>query len=897
MAPDIMSNFPKFYSLWAKTHSGDGGIHLLIYHMVDVAEVFLKLWELALPESIRSQFGHDLNLKEDETKALLSFWISLHDIGKASPAFQQKYPPMKDVLIQKGFKLQTEGSYIPMPHALVSAWVLEKLFVQAKMPPRPSKRLARALGGHHGVWPTSDQLSSPQRSSNLGDKNWDESRYEIFQALTNLFKPPAFVHLPEAMLADNVFMTLFSGLTVVADWIGSMENYFIFEGNPQPLQQYAELSAQRADLAIKSLGWSGWLPNGKKRSFSQMFPKTPVPNDIQLEVFAVAEEIQPPVLAIIEAPTGTGKTEMAFLLADRWLQTDQGRGIYIAMPTMATSNQMFERTRRFLEESYPNDFVNLHLAHSQALFSENVKEMILSQIGEDSQGQVAAASWFLPRKRTLLAPFGVGTVDQALLSVLQTHHFFVRLFGLTHKVVIFDEIHAYDTYMSALFQRLLAWLGKIGTSVILLSATLPEGTRRQLVEAYTGTDYQPPETVAYPRLTVAHKEHTDVLSLPVSASRSISLEQISYEPQAIVAVLREKMKLGGCAAVICNTVNRAQSVYAAIRQVKIVPDEDCILFHARFPYSWRMEKEDHVLKRFGKNASPPRKSAIVVATQVIEQSLDLDFDLMISDLAPIDLIIQRAGRLQRHARSDRPFNLQKPVLVLALPEQGEQGLPLFENERYVYEPYLLLRSWMVLRDKKFLNLPQDTAALIEEVYGEKDDKEEFFKDELERTLKKMTRQQELEIDDAKKRLILPPGHEDLLGGSNKGLKEDHAEVHQVFQALTRYAMPGMSLVCLHRLADGSLVCDPQNQETRIDLEEKISHETIELLLKQSVSVMNRGLVRYFTDMGQPKTWQQTAALYNHFPVIFQGGTHLIEKEKISLHLSHEYGLQIQKEVA
>ena len=178
-------------------------------------------------------------------------------------------------------------------------------------------------------------------------------------------------------------------------------------------------------------------------------------------------------------------------------------------------------------------------------------------------------TWFLPRKRSLLAPFGVGTVDQALMSVLQTRHFFVRLFGLSHKTVIFDEVHAYDTYMSTLFQRLLTWLRAVGTSVVLLSATLPAQTRRELVQAYAGDGVDVPDAV-YPAITWAANDQVGTVPLPLSESRVVALEWISRDSAAIVTQLRDALREGGCAAVICNTVGRSQEVYQAVRDAGLV---------------------------------------------------------------------------------------------------------------------------------------------------------------------------------------------------------------------------------------------------------------------------------------------------------------------------------------
>lgn len=214
--------------------------------------------------------------------------------------------------------------------------------------------------------------------------------------------------------------------------------------------------------------------------------------------------------------------------------------------------------------------------------------------------------------------------------MLQTRHFFVRLLGLSHKTIIFDEVHAYDTYMSTLFQRLLGWLHAVGASVVILSATLPATSRRQLLQAYAGVEDEEMPEVFYPTITWAMEDEVGVVPLETSARRTVGLEWIEREPESIVERLKEELSQGGCAAVICNTVGRTPEVYRALQDADIVPEGDLILFHARFPSAWRDRIEDDVLARFGKDADERPEKAIVVATQVIEQSLDLDVDVMVS---------------------------------------------------------------------------------------------------------------------------------------------------------------------------------------------------------------------------------------------------------------------------
>lgn len=882
--------------LWAKLDKSQEHRHALLYHLIDVAQTGIALWE-NLGESLQNHISSLLNLDPQSAGRLIAFWLGLHDLGKASPAFQRKHLPSITILEEAGLSFPRTSSPSSASHATISAWALERLLPsETHLPPRFAKKLARALGGHHGIWPTPSQLEIPDlKSTDTGDESWGAVRKELLFALQSTIEPPDWQGVQLSQEEENALLTLLSGLTSVADWIGSMEDSFPYIKETLDAEEYAHRAAHQAHAALHRLGWLSWQARGETIPFAQMF-FFDHPNEVQLQVIEQSQLIKPPALVILEAPTGIGKTEAALFLADTWLQQERGRGLYLAMPTMATSNQMFTRVMRFLQNRYPEDLINLHLVHGQARWSKEMQEIHLEAVGEDEHGAIAALTWFLPRKRSLLAPFAVGTVDQALMSVMQTKHFFVRLFGLSHKVVIFDEVHAYDTYMSSLFQRLLSWLSQIGSSVIILSATLPDCTRRELIIAYQGKDQTPSQAMdaSYPRLTWANKETVNTLPLPSPPSRRIELQWIFREPEAILAHLTELLKDGGCAVVICNTVSRAQAIYRALKDAHLVPEQDLLLFHARYPFAWRDGIERNVLERFGKDGQRPQRS-ILVATQVVEQSLDLDFDLMLSDLAPVDLLLQRAGRLHRHSRN-RPNKLRHPHLLLTRPKLVED-LPNFESDRYVYEEYFLLATYGLLIGRSQIELPSDTKSLIEGVYGDgaltrmQDAK---LQQALSVARNKMERNRNDAILEAKSRLVRPPQAEDLLSQANLGLEEENPDIHRTFQAMTRLIDPGVSLICLHQTEKG-LALEPDGCGAPLDLTDKPSPQVIPPLLQRAIEVRHAAIVHHLLGQDPPKAWERVAALRHHRLAIFENGLCRLEGIPYTLHLSRETGLEIQKE--
>ncbi len=879
--------------LWGKTDVERKRVHPLIYHMIEVGQCARALWEQGLSATCRGDVARSLGLDEAACARLLAFWAALHDLGKASPAFQALHPPQVAVLRAQGFDFPPFHGANPVYHGLISTWALKTLLQErAGMGRADARRVAHALGGHHGIWPNTASVQDVRAHAH-GSGAWDTARGQLLLEVQEAFRPPTGARLPEDTEKANGVLTLLSGLVTAADWLGSNEELFPHQEPSHNPQAYARLAGERAELALQQTGWTGgWRPHGEMRPFGELFPFSP--NAIQEAVICHAREIGSPTLLILEAPTGVGKTEAALYLADAWLQHHRGRGLYVAMPTRATSNQMFTRTAQFLHRRYPQERIHVHLAHAQGFLDRAADRPNLASVGEDADDLLRAEAWFLPRKRTLLAPFGVGTVDQALMGVLQTRHFFLRLFGLAHKVIIFDEVHAYDTYMEKLFLRLLAWLRTLGTSVIVLSATLPQATRRHLVEAFTGRGPTQMTPVPYPRLTVASPQGVIALGLPSPPERPIPLAWVDHAPQAIAAELRSRLSRGGCAAVVCNTVHRAQDVYQSLLAIGF-PRDHCLLFHARFPAAWRERIEKRVLDWFSKDAQRPAQ-AVLVATQVVEQSLDLDFDLMISDLAPIDLLIQRAGRLHRHPGRDRPPGLQTPLLLLSQPA-GSMHDPDFGDDAFVYQPYVLWQTWRMLDGLCELRLPSETSKLVESVYGtlETEGLPSQLADGLRRAYQKMLAEFQKATFEAGQRLVPHPQDDQLLTDAWQDLDDDeNPALHPQVRALTRLADPGVTLVCLHRLPDGSLHLEPDGSPLGVDLDTAPDRDQERTLLRYTVSTSQPSLVRHVAQRLPWKAWLRSPALRYAYPVVFQDGRCPLAGTDLVLHLDSALGLRVER---
>ena len=899
---------------YAKTNrEAPDEIHLLLYHLIDVGQVARLIWDEVLTDSIRQRLANILRLDSKQTGQLIAFLAALHDLGKAGPAYQKKYGPkwLKKALQEAGLKLHSPSGKTAFdkttPHATISTWVLQDFLPEyLGLEKRFAQKIAVALGGHHGVWPGSGATWRLE----LESEAWKTLRRDLFREVQAVFQPPTAVSSPTDKTDLNIFLTIFSGLVSVADWLGSRnEECFGFVEQAMPTQQYALHSAQKARQSLADLGWFGWNPTGQTLEFGEVFNylNFKAPRGVQTEVIKAAQNLPAPSLLILEAPTGIGKTEAALYLADHWLQEQAGRGLYVAMPTQATSNQMYDRIGKFLKHRYPEAKINYHLVHGQAAWRDTLKTSVeLQTVGDDERGDaIQAESWFTPRKRTLLAPFGVGTVDQTFMSVLQTKHFFVRLFGLSHKVIIFDEVHAYDTFMNTLFERLLAWLNAVGTSVIILSATLPTETRKRLIEAYSGHTLTQKDT--YPCLTIAapNREPT-CIDLPKPDEVKVQLAwDLGRAAQDILDYLKQALVDGGCAAVLCNTVRRAQAVYCVLDEARQTGDldiakDDLILFHARFPPVWRTDIEAKVSKKFGKpyeqGQSPHRPGrAIVVATQVIEQSLDLDFDLMLTDMAPIDLMVQRAGRLHRHARSvEERYGLERR-LVITEPDKTD-GLPKFEADEYVYARYVLLRSFYALQAKgNAMTLPTDTSSLIEQVYGDLSLLKGLTEEQME-TIRiaetKMKRTEKRAQNKARQQLVHVPTSEALLDSRQQILEEESPDNHETMRALTRDIPPSISIICLYQFSE-EIFLEPNTDSEKIVLDKEPSYQLAQALAKRAITITTWPVVKYLSS--RESLWKKNSLLCHYKLILFENQQYPLPEIGYTLRLTREYGLEIIKE--
>jgi CRISPR-associated endonuclease/helicase Cas3 len=421
----------------------------------------------------------------------------------------------------------------------------------------------------------------------------------------------------------------------------------------------------------------------------------------------------------------------------------------------------------------------------------------------------------------------------------------------------------------------------------------------ELLEAFDPQAEFESMEAGFPRLSINSGQIVRTVPLGAVPDRVVRLELISQCPESILSKLTDKLAQGGCAAVICNTVGRAQQVYEAIRDSGVFSADQVILFHSRFPFCWREQREKDVLAAFGRLDQPTTevRGKIVVATQVIEQSLDLDFDLLISDLAPLDLLIQRIGRLQRHSGMAhpplRPPGLGEPVCVVTMPDQQEGKLAHFGSDTYIYDEIFLQLSFFVLREQTALSLPGDSDTLIEAVYSEEDlpDLAPEQHEALRVLYKKMLRKADDQSIGARNRLIADVDYAEVLGASQVDYAEDDPNAHRDLQALTRDTRPSVQVVCLERDAQGRLFL--LDEHTPFDLDRQPFEEALNQALRSSISISNWRVVEYYRGQPPHDAWKKSAHLRYFYPAIFEGGVCTLT-EGLVLQLDHEVGLKVSK---
>jgi len=748
-------NSNLYYRYWGKAERDGTGCHLLPYHSLDVAAVGQVLLRQHI--RLRQHLAALAGMNEPDFVRWMVFFLALHDLGKFADAFQNLRP---ELLLDLQHRESTRGyaerhdtlGYLLWRHQLRPLFsTLGIVNIEKRSRRRAPGEIAadfwmRAVTGHHGLPPKAhdallrDYFQEPQDTDAVAAFATDLA--DLILGVDRRF--PSLIG--EKLAFASWWL---SGFTVLCDWLGSGLESSAYRADPIPLPDYWHEALSWADKAVAKAGLLPAVP-AQSLTLEDFFTGKTTTRILPTPLQAKATE-QPlgdgPQLFILEDVTGAGKTEAAVLLVHRLMALGLINGVYFGLPTMATANAMYDRMGEIYRRLFSLDTdPSLVLAHSARELSFAFRQSIppAPHTENDDYGDGATPAtthcnaWLADnRKKALLAEIGVGTIDQALLAILPARHQSLRLLGLLDKVLLVDEVHACDAYMHTLLRALLRAHAASGGSAILLSATLPQVQRQALVDAFAeGLGCQGPmlektETKDYPLLT--HYRADDLeehcIATRESVRRCVGVEFLHTEDTAL-AVIADAVAKGQCVCWIRNTVADARRAWGRLQED--LPEVSIDLFHARYAMADRLDIEERVLARFGPESTPDdRRGRALIATQVVEQSLDLDFDVLITDLAPIDLIVQRAGRLRRHNRDTEgrringPDARGKPQLHILSPlwsDDPDSGwlrnsLP-GTAAVYRHQDGMLWLGLGLLRENGGFRMPEDARTLIEGVYSE-----------------------------------------------------------------------------------------------------------------------------------------------------------------------------------
>lgn len=724
------------YRYWGKTQDDD--YHPLICHALDVAVVGLVWWDSA--PAVRRAFAHAFGVDQAtmaQLRAWVLFFLALHDIGKLDVRFQCKAPKVLRTLWPELDPASiVKSELIDFDHGVRGFnWAAAECFewlgaiengeeLAGELADAWLPWLA-AVTGHHGdIASKSANLFGPLDQTLAAQDR--QARQELVNLLAALFLHPADLQLASPLPAcHEAAQHLLAGFCAVCDWIGSNLEVMPYTAFDAALPLSAYLTGRIVKLQqeqwLRRFGLLGLVQPCQGVTALLNTAAGEQPRGLQVLVDAWRPEVG---LTLIEAPTGSGKTEAALAYAWRLLESGAADSVIFALPTQATANAMLKRAEQFAAHAFAGDAANLVLAHGRSRFHSEFQRLLAQGRKPAAQGTQEAsqqcALWLAQsRKRVFLGQIGICTVDQVLLSVLPVRHQFVRGFGIHKSVLIVDEVHAYDRYMHGLLAAVLKRQRAVGGSAILLSATLPSGLRNRLLSAWSATG---PTKAPYPVAWRATHGLATPLTVPDQqrpALREVITELLkipgAYPDDALVDRLIAAAAAGARIAVVVNLVDDAQRLARQLAARTSLPVD---VFHARYRFMDRQIKEQAVLAHYGRERSPGG-GRILVATQVVEQSLDLDFDGLVTQICPVDLLFQRLGRLHRHPRA-RPAGFESPRCTILSVENHDYGAHklIYGNIR------VLWRTERLLTQADRIGFPAAYRDWIEPVYQEEDWAEE-----------------------------------------------------------------------------------------------------------------------------------------------------------------------------
>jgi CRISPR-associated endonuclease/helicase Cas3 len=736
MIPPLDGTFPHTVvpagSFWAKT--GPLGWHPLAAHLMDVAAVIRVLFEPGTALSLRvDQLARNGGVAPLPFQALATYLALTHDIGKVHHGFQERRLGSADMRrtshVQRVIGDLRHAKLLDASGGRVSE-LRAALLAPLHNTNREVAFAHASLGiAHHGrPW------AAPRQPAPAGwSVDWQPSadRDPVTFALRLVDQA---LHLSGLEVLSRGLIPaesqLLAGALTLADWIGSTEAIFPFAPDMEKdTGGYWEDSCERARVALQQTGTRRVLTERQATEvvWADLFPRLAArPSSLQAHVMSFPLP-KPGDLVIIESDTGSGKTEAALALYARLRSAGRADGLFFALPTRATASAMHGRIREFAEGFCPEAAGNIVLASGGVADHRNNGD--IEPRNDDDVECAAITRW---ASRSLTKAFAgelvVGTIDQALLATLPVKHAHLRLAALARLVIVVDELHSYDGYMLSLLSRLAQFIRSSGGVMVAMSATLATDVTHELAAISPAPSLAEARKRAFPSVSYGSsdgvlREHA--IASPVSRERSYEIVEIPAESVARMA--NDAARDGARVLIIRNTVSAVfdtmqNLVDCASPYVWGPTASGAAPYHSRYTRADRSVLDTAIRRDFGRDSAVAGQ--ILVATQVAEQSLDVDFDLLITDLCPIDVLLQRLGRVHRHERPRIQGYLVPRALVIT-PDRAFsdvlEGSPPSSWRRTglgsVYEdlPVLALTQELIRRTPHLV-VPTMNRAIIEEVY-------------------------------------------------------------------------------------------------------------------------------------------------------------------------------------
>lgn len=909
---------------WAKKSDRDGTPKWLplIEHLKDTAYVIDRLWEIWLDDSQRTMIVKTLS-SMDEGKKLAKFLAYAHDCGKIFAAFQTKKsftnsPDVDEMILEKlegagfsGIKNLQLSNPTKSHHSIAGQVILEKFGV--------NRGVASIVGAHHGSSVDSIDVIKSQLSAYSANYYGEElkdgkenlfkiSQEELFKWILKTVGYDSVEDIPEITVPIQMILT---GLLIMADWISSNESYYpLISIDETEVIDREKRNVEGFKKWRKSESWTPYDIYDASEIYNKRFGFDS-PREEQRKIFDVIDEIEEPGIIIFEAPMGMGKTE-ASLIAVEQIASKLGKsGLFFGLPTQATSNGIFPRINDKWLMSISKEFQSefpIRLSHGKAYLNEDYKKIARrpsSNIYEDEfTPGTFVNEWFSGRKTSSLDDFVVGTVDQFLMMSLKQKHLFLRHLGFSKKVVVIDEVHSYDTFSSEYLYQSVKWAAVYNIPIIILSATLPASKRKLLIKNYIigkgastrelRKQISALDTTSYPLITYNDGfEVKQFKDFDITHDKAIKI--IRAEEDDLTSLLEVISKDGGIIGIVVNTVKKSQKFAEELSS--IFGPENVLLLHSSFIATQRTKKEEELLKLIGGRPEDRPKFKIIIGTQVIEQSLDIDFDVMISDLAPMDLLIQRMGRLFRH-KNERPEILKDPKFYVI---GCSEDLDFDKGSMAVYDGYILTRTEKFLPDE--IRIPEDISPLVQKVYGDEEIElsddlikiyEELKNKHIAYNEKKKERASNFKLGEPYKKSAFVDNNN--LIGILSDKKDFRGKTEEQIYAQVRDIKETIEVIALKKIGDGYGIfgedVDLSNDIENSDVQVKILKNTLRLPQALAYSPMqvekNIKFLEDYNIKNLPQ-WQETTWLKGSIGIIFDennefiiGELKLIYDEKLGL---------------